>query len=142
MGYSHLGQPDFTFRPPTDQFDPADEYRAYREIEQANTEEGKIKKFAKWAWDNKGAAVATVTGVWNYFFPGKDLAKTGQTTAQQTVGQSVQDKLSQAGVSLEGNQDAVIADLQAIGKKESAGSGILPIAVAALAIGVLFGGRR
>ena len=137
MGYTHLGQPD---RGPLNQYEW--EIMARHHVAQASTEEGKIKKFAKWAWENKGAGVAAVTGVWKFLFPDKDLAKTVQTTAQQTIGRSIQDQLSQSGVSLEGNQEAVIADLQAIGKKESAGSGILPIAVAALAIGVLFGGRR
>ena len=137
MGYSQLGQPD---RGPLNQYEW--EIMAQQQVEQATTEDGKIKRFAKWAWDNKGAGVAAITGVWKYLFPDKDLAKTVQSAAQQTVGRSVQNQINQAGVSLEGNQEAIMGDLQAIGKKESAGAGILPIAIAALAIGVLFGGRR
>jgi hypothetical protein len=125
-----LGQPDIS----------VGEWRtieAQQQVDRANTEDGKIKQFANWAWKNKSAGLAVVTGVWNYLFPGKDLAQTVQQTAQKTVGRSVQDNLQQAGISLD---DAVQSDLDAIARKDS--GGLVPIALAALAIGVLFGGRR
>jgi hypothetical protein len=131
MAYN-LGQP----------FDPADEYRQYKESQFSEEK----KKLGRWAWNSLKRFGAWTWGTLKDTF-GDRVSEVVSTATDLLVerGQTAAVDLIQKGPGTQEEKDKIIVAMagEKIREVESKNGGaLIPIVIAALSIGVLFGGRK